>query len=47
MMIACTMLDHIVNQIRLVFACGLRAAKIKNTPSVTYTPTIIMKYCDS
>ena len=46
MIAACTTLDHTVNQIRLRFACGFRAAFIKKTPSVAYTPTIIMKYSD-
>ncbi len=36
-----------MNQIRLSWARGFRAALIKNTPSVAYTPTIITKYSDA
>jgi uncharacterized membrane protein YfcA len=43
MIAACTTLDHTVNQIRLRLACGFRAALRRKTPSVAYTPTIIMK----
>ncbi len=43
MITACTTLEHTVNQIRLTFASGRRAAFQRNTPSVAYRPTIIMK----
>ena len=47
MMPACTTLDHTVNQIKLRCACGFLDAFNRKTPSVAYTPTIIMKYWDS
>ena len=34
MMTACTTLDHTANQMKLRFACGLRAALIRKTPIV-------------
>ncbi|SRX94788.1 hypothetical protein MSP7336_03049 [Mycobacterium shimoidei] len=43
MIAACTALDHTANQIKLRLAAGFRAALIKKTPSVAYTPTIIKK----
>ena len=43
MISACTALDTTVNQISDILAAGLRAASIRKTPSVAYTPTIIMK----
>ena len=42
MIAACTTLDQTVNQIRLRLASGFRAALSRKTPSVAYTPTIIM-----
>src|SRR4029453_3075890 len=47
MMPPCTTLDHTVNQIKLRWACGSLDAISRKTPSVAYTPTIIMKYCES
>src|ERR1700748_3465659 len=47
MIAACTTLDAMVNRIRLRFAAGSRDARMRKIPSVAYTPTIIMKYCDS
>src|SRR5262249_62283513 len=47
MMPPCTTLDHTVNQIKLRWACGSLDAISRKTPSVAYTPTIIMKYWDS
>ena len=43
MIAAWTTLDQIVNQMRLLCASGLRDATRRNTPRVTYRPTIIMK----
>nr|WP_281179306.1 hypothetical protein [Sphingomonas asaccharolytica] len=43
MISACTTLDIAATQISEALAAGLRAASIRKTPSVAYTPTIIMK----
>src|SRR5512135_3469530 len=42
----CTTLDQMVNEIRLRWWVGSRAARTKNTPRVAYTATIISRYSD-